>query len=551
MNKLLTSALLLCGAASAFAQTPFTTRDSVNINKINAMVLVHGDMWWNPAPGVMQPHCFFPNGTTKSISSAGGIWMSAIDNSGLLHTSAQTFRVNGSDYWPGPLTSDTLTYAESQKWAKIWKVNRTDIQHFLHLTTLNATTVPTAIWTWPAKGNANAQGAGGAALTINTDMAPFIDVNANGLYEPAMGDYPDVKGDQALWWVFSDKGPTHTESNGRSLGVEVHAMAYAYNRGTLVDNIVYYEYKVQNKSTNNYNNFRIGQMADVDLGDFSDDYIGFDSNRAVGYVYNGNTTDAQYGPNLPIAGLMIVDAHIGTTATRAGSFMYYNNDHSLIGVPMVDTEFSNYMRSKTREGQHATNDMTGPGSMSRGYGPGPQVKYLYTGDPSVNTNWSECGANNIPGDRRMIIASGDMTVPANGIVTLVMAQVVTNPDTTHACGDTLSISDLLAVADTAKAIYDGGSLPPLPDAVTNVYTNNTVSVFPNPAHSILYIDNATHDITGAEQLSVFNTVGQQLALPINKNGSKYQADISQLAPGLYYVRYKAGQSSSTVKFLKE
>lgn len=550
MNRLLTSALLVCSAASAFAQTAFNTRDSVNINKINAMVLVHGDMWWNPT--VMQPHCFFPNGTAKSISSTGDIWMSAYDNSGQLHVSAQTYRFHGNDYWPGPIESDTLTYATSQKWAKIWKVNRTDIQHFQHLTTRNATTVPAAIWTWPAKGNVNAQGASGTALTVNTDMAPFIDVNADGIYDPTAGDYPDVKGDQALWWVFSDKGPTHTETNGRPLGVEVHTMAYGYNRGTLIDNVVYYEYTVLNKSANNYNKFRIGQVADLDLGDYSDDYIGFDSTRAVGYAYNGNPIDAEYGNSIPITGLMMVSVNAGGTGVGVGSFMYYVNDNSLAGTPLVDTEFNNLLRSKMRGGMHATADMTGVGSTSTGYGPGPEVKYLYTGNPSVQSNWSECGANNLPGDRRMVMASENMTIPANGSFKLVMAQLVTNPDTNHACGDTLfSISDLLAVADTAKAIYDGGSLPPLPDAVTAVYVNSQVTVYPNPAQSILYIDNATHSTAGTAQLAIFNTIGQQIQIPIAKSGNRYQADISQLSPGIYYVRYKADDGSSTVKFLKE
>ncbi len=46
---------------------------------------------------------------------------------GQLHIAAQTYRQSGNDYWPGPLVGDTLTYATSQSWAKIWKVDRNDI----------------------------------------------------------------------------------------------------------------------------------------------------------------------------------------------------------------------------------------------------------------------------------------------------------------------------------------------------------------------------------------------------------------------------------------
>lgn len=553
MKKLLTSALLL-SAACATAQTPFNTLDSVNINKINAMVLVHGDMWWNPTPSVMNSHCYFPNGTSKSISSTGAIWMSGYDGSNQLHVAAQTYRQAGNDYWPGPLdASGALTYTTSQQWAKIWKVNRTDIQHFQHLIangTASATTIPAAIWTWPAKGNANAQGNAGAALTITTDMAPFIDVNADGTYQPLLGDYPDVKGDQALWWVFSDNGPVHTQSNGTPLKVEVHAMAYAYNRGTVIDNVIYYEYTVKNKSANNYTNFRIGQLADVDLGTFNDDYIGFDSTRSMGYVYNGNNIDGQYGTSIPMAGVMILGLTGGATATRAGSFTYYNNDNSLIGNPTTATDFDYYLRSRLRTGQHVTNDYAGPGTISRGYGPGPDEKFVYSGDVADINGWSECRAGNLAGDRRFVIASGDITFNAGSTVTLTMALITTDPDTNNACGDTLTLTDLHHVADSATTVYNGGGIPPLPDAVTNVNTNMKLKVYPNPAHNLLYIESEKH-LSGTADIHIYNTVGQEMHITINNSGQRYIADISPLPTGVYYLRYSNDNTNSITKFCKE
>ena len=263
-------------AYMASAQAAFPTIDSVSINNISATVLVHGDMFWNPALEVAA--CEFPKGSGKSINFASALWMSGYDGGNNLHVAAQTYRQNGNDYWPGPLdSSDTLTYATSHDWAKIWKVNRTDIQYFQSLTTHTTTNTPANILTWPGKGNTHARGDGGDSLTVTTDMAPFLDLNSNGIYEPLLGEYPDVKGDQALWWVFSDNGPAHTETNGKPLGVEIHAMAFAYNRGTLIDNVVYFDYTVTNKSANNYSNFRLALFDDIDLGYYQDDFIGYDS----------------------------------------------------------------------------------------------------------------------------------------------------------------------------------------------------------------------------------------------------------------------------------
>ncbi len=100
-----------------FAQATFNTIDSVDINNINAAVLVHGDMWWNPV--LETAHCEFPNGTQKNCNFASSIWMSGYDGAGNLHIAAQTYRQSGNDYWPGPLdASDTLTYSTSANWGQ-------------------------------------------------------------------------------------------------------------------------------------------------------------------------------------------------------------------------------------------------------------------------------------------------------------------------------------------------------------------------------------------------------------------------------------------------
>jgi hypothetical protein len=276
---------------TANAQTPFTTKDSTDINHVKAVVLSHGDMWWDPAVGLSR--CEFPKGTGKTVAFNGCLWIAGYDNNNVLHVAAQTYRQNGNDYWPGPLnSSDTVTYATSQNWAHFWKVNASDMVTFMAATPHTISNTPNAILTWPAKGNPYAAGNAGAALAITTDIAPFVDVNADGIYNPLDGDYPIMKGDQMVFWVFSDNGATHNESKGKALKAEVHATAFAFSRGTLIDNVVYYEYNVVNKSLNDYHNMRIGAYIDPDLGYFLDDYFAFDSTYRMGIDYNSSTYDS-------------------------------------------------------------------------------------------------------------------------------------------------------------------------------------------------------------------------------------------------------------------
>ena len=547
------STFALCALSlQANAQLPFATIDFVNINNIKASVLVHGDMWWDPTTQMSQ--CFYPATTTKNISFAGALWMSGYDAGSQLHIASQMYRQNGNDYWPGPLdASDTLTYATSTDWAKIWKINRTQIDTFLGLTTHTTTNTPAPILQWPGKGNTYARGNAGAALTITQNMAPFVDLNSNGIYEPLLGEYPSIKGDQALWWVFSDNGPTHTESRGKPLGVEVHTMAYAYQRGTLVDDIILYEYSVINKSANTYTNFRIGQFADMDLGTPTDDYIGFDSVHRMGYVYNGQSTDAIYGANIPIAGvsMIVLPGDAFPAYVPAGSFGYFNNDStSAVGNPNIDTQFNNYLRSKTKTGVHFSNDFTVAGTHTVGYGSGSHTNYVFPGDPSVNTQWSECSSSNIYGDRRFIITSNDFTLAPGATEQVVMA-LVTTPAGLNACGDAgLGLAGIHTIADTAWNLF----FHPLPpNSVADVNDDRNIRIYPNPAHSQLNIEviGVTGTYSSSESIAIYNTLGQQMHIVINKQQTVRTIDLAAFPAGLYYIRYVSSGVEKTASFIKE
>jgi len=545
MKKLVPILLLALSASTSKAQTPFPTIDSVNINNINASVLVHGDMWWNGNPATGIHKCFYPNGTQKNIAFASALWMAGYDGASQLHVAAQTYRQHGNDYWPGPLnSSDTLTYATSQDWAKIWKINRTTIDSFLGITTHTTTNTPSAILTWPAKGNTYATGNAGVALTITEDMAPFVDLNGNGIYEPLLGEYPDVKGDQALWWVFSDNGPTHNESHGKPLGVEIHAISYAYKRGTLLDNVIYYEYTIKNKSANTYNNFRIGQYADMDLGYPFDDFIGFDSAHRMAITYNGENDDFGvstpgsdttnwYGKNIPVVGVTMIalPGDAPGSYVPAGSFDYYNNDASVIGNPTNDSQYNNYLRAKKRDGTHFTN------------GAGISVNYVFASDPTDTAGSSECATHDVPGDRRTIIASNDFTLAPGTSEQIVMALIVTPLDTNNACPD-VSFAGINTVADTAWQNYYN-----LPELSTPVLTTNTsILIYPNPTHAHLFIDDKT---TGTKTIVVYNTLGQQVNVNISAHQNSSDISVANLPPSVYYIKYNNGITQKTFSFVKE
>lgn len=531
-------------AGYAGAQTPFLATDSIDANRINAAVLVHGDMWWNPVSKLAR--CEFPAGSKKHAGFAAALWLSGYDNAGQLRVAAQTYRQDGSDYWPGPLdASGALDYATSEKWAKIWKVRSSDIETHKATAFRRTDNTPEAILTWPAKGNAYARGNNGVPLVIAEDMAPFVDLNGDGIYQPLKGDYPDIRGgEQGLWWCFSDNGPTHGQTGGTPMRMQVRAMSYAYKRNTLIDYVVYQEYTVVNKSGNDYHDMRMAIWDDADLGYYLDDFIGFDSTKRMAIVYNGTNDDGvgaghpanSYGPNPPARGVTIVSApgDGGGYYVPAGNFTYYNNDPSVIGV-VNDTVCRRLMRPKTPSGRHVIYNWSG-GSVDTVHG----GDYIFPDDPGISGGCSEFAHGNNPGSRRYVLAMRDFTLNAGASAKLVVALVVDSA--AKGAPNLLHFNGIREVADTAWRNYHAMHV-----AVPEVGINTSlIKSYPNPVHNLLYINAGA----GAKQISIYNALGQRV-YEAECGEQVCEADVSRWPPGVYMLRCHTGEMSMYTTFIKQ
>ncbi|MEI6434107.1 MAG: T9SS type A sorting domain-containing protein [Bacteroidota bacterium] len=255
-----------------------------------------------------------PKGSGKTSIFDNSLWVGGIDAGNLLHFAGERYRqgANGGpawtrqDYWAGPV-SDSAAYNIYQDtvWNYIWKINRSEIEyHRNHYWEPGYEPIKN-ILTWPAHGNT---ALGQAAL-----LAPFSDRNANGLYEPWDGDYPEIRGDQALFFIYNDDHGYHAESAGEKLKVEIHGMAYAFDRpnDTAFKNTTFLHCKVINRSQNTYTGTWFGVFTDIDLGYANDDYVGCDPERGMYYGYNGTPVDGTgqsyaYGANPPAQAVVIL-----------------------------------------------------------------------------------------------------------------------------------------------------------------------------------------------------------------------------------------------------
>lgn len=519
----------------ANAQKVFSDMEYLDVNQIKASHMLHGDQWYNPSSGL--PSCEYPQGTGKHANYAGGLWMGGYDGSGILKGAATLFRSGGIDFYPGPIDIATgaCSHASSESWARIWKINYSDIKTFQTLSVKTVGTVPPVILEWPAKGNIYAKGYGGASLTITTDMAPFIDADGDGIYNALNGDYPKMKGDQMLWWVFNDNTGTHTLSKSAPIGVDVYAMAYAYRRVSSVDRMLFYEYTINNRSSASLDSFAMSFWDDADLGAPTDDQLAVDSMRRMVIEFqqvddrpNGVNS---YGKNPPITAVSIVEMpgdNYPSAMQKIGGVGFFTS--SAVGKmrdPRSMPEFYNYMTGSDADGNPiALKDAT--------------QTYIYDiNDPDICTP-------KFLTDRRFLLSTKVMHLGAGSSNKVGIVFAVT--DTNAQVCPSLKLNEIKELMDTAWKVYYN----PLPLSTKEIsVAEHKLRIFPNPANSVLFIESANSKLPATNQLRIIDATGRTIHVPLTQSGNTIQINITPLAAGIYSLLYNDGDKTESQTFVKQ
>jgi hypothetical protein len=413
-------------------------KDCSNINmdknELKAMIRATGEMFWDRAEGSSKFE--FPKNSGKHAHFASAFWIGGIDGQGLLHTACQTYRQTGNDIWPGPVNPITgsVTDAISNLYNKVWKVNKKDIEEFVFNYAIGnvqngSYQVAQAILDWPAVNPYNA----------NHGLAPYVDVNNDGLYNPLVhGDYPKIQGDQYFFWVMNDLQRTHTETSGDSLGLEIQASAWSHSCAALPDSLkalnssLFFKYNLINRSSNNYSNTYLGLWNDYDLGDYTDDAVGTDSLNNFVFVYNADSVDQfnGYGSHIPTNSLKILNGPLaqpndgidnnnngiidetGEKALLSGSLSYQNNA-TLSGNPSTAQHYYNYLKGIYKDGTPQTIGGTG-------FGGNTPTRFSFFGQPWNSSDWN----NTFPADWRILTSSGPFLLNAGDTATTEFAHIV-------------------------------------------------------------------------------------------------------------------------------
>ncbi len=322
-----------------------------------------------------RPGMEWPLGSGNYVVYAGGLWIVSEKINGItdIRSAACEFT---SEFVPGPWGSDP-TAPEN----RIYKIRVAD-------------GAANPDWqVWPVD-----QG------------APWIDVNENGVYDPAI-DKPDTKGDLYFWSVFND-GNEERHSwlwSTSPLDIEVSSAIYGFEAPHPLENVMFIEWNIRNAGENQLDSVYLGIWQDIDLGDATKDYLGCKPDLDLSYHYKDELPDRDYGLFPPAVGFTLLQGPIvpspGETAWVSGeaipdhmnlhsSAFYPFNSSSEFGDPETAWEAFRHLQGQDIEGHLHINPVTG--------NPDP---FIFNGNPLDGTGWLAANETN-PRDWRSLLSTG-------------------------------------------------------------------------------------------------------------------------------------------------
>ena len=416
------------------------------------------------------------------------------------------------EFGAGPIANDYNLGTYVSTYDRIWSVYRTEVlNHILNWDQLGYV-VPLSISSWPGNGN-----------ILNGEaqiLAPFEDVNGNSIYEPELGEYPLIRGDQATFCILNDENNSHLSSGLSPLKQEIHLMTYQYATDDCLSQTTFLHFEIFNRSPEVYTDYTFGLLNDYDLGNFADDFVGSDSNLSLSYVYNGDSNDENnggtngYGVNPPAFGFMELNQNLSSNVP--------------FDAMDANTGSFNNMKGLKGDGTAVLDALSAPTSFSF--------------DNSIDVNNTEKELGNIPSDKRMVLGTTSSTLNSGESICRDFAMIYARADS-YITG-LESVDSLKLVASFTQNFYDSMNFSCTPMVgIKELSKSNSLTVFPNPADKLLTIS-----LEGEFEFSILSLDGKLIQKGKIVNS---EINVESLNSGVYYLEIISDKGVSTTKFSKK
>ncbi len=492
------------------AQTPY--RLNFDYNGSSGLIVANGMFFKDEANNLPT---YRPNkmGGVETIFQSS-FSVSGKDVNGQDKMSITTY--DGSDFTCGPIA---MNYSDPNYVAKfgniIWRVYQADIVQHIQNWNTSGYVVPASISIWPGNGD--------MSNGMAAQLAPYADVNGNGIYDPENGDYPEILGDAAMYLIMNDQNSTQFPATS-PMNMELHYMFYQFATADVLNRTTFVNVKAYNRSTATYFDVKLNVFNDFDLGNYNDDLCGVDVPRNLAYVYNGDNNDEPFagrpgfGTNPPAMGMVSLN-HPLISSVFPGALI----------LPNPNNEFLNVIDGKNPNGTAITNNGT------------PTV-FQYS--DTLSNGYNELALSNVPADRRLYSSVSLGTFAPNAVKCLDFAWVYAR----QLSGTSLlkSVDSLMKVADFVQDFYD--NMDHCMDGMLQVESLEAerFSIYPNPSNGKISCAAGNN----LESIEVWNMEGK-LIRTIQTNEKEVDLDLSQLTAGVYLIKLSTASETKTMPFYKQ
>lgn len=530
MRKILPSAAfaLFFGALffSGSSNAQIANQMVLNHNNVSCILSDEGGFFNNSTAGVGGYEV--PKGDSVYSIFAGSFMIGAQDPLGQIYFSGRKYSLGGSEssFHSGPIADPFYYGSAAYNLAyqnALWKVSAADIEwHQLNFQNPGYT-VPNSLLKWPGNGD--------VTMGVAQQLAPYIDLNQNGIYEPVLGDYPDIRGDEAVYIIMNDAS---YQPDGNELQIELHVMFYQFSAGNYLNNTTFMHLKAINRSTINYFNYNQAIYLDYDLGNYSDDHIGCSPEKNMLFVYNGDDNDQTdtgqigYGANPPCQALVSLSHPLKTGVVFTTGEDYFNSgDHALWL----------FMNSQWADTTTWLNPLTNL-----------PTDFILPDNPNNPNGWSEEAVGMPAGDRRGMMTIYEPSFRPGTTICSDYAFIYSR------VGSRLqNVQDVWNIAGSLHALYGASDqFPCQGNALVGSINDNTpksfMRIFPNPASHSLNIES---NFQTPFSIEIYNTLGQRVLQEQLQGLPNNLLSLQGLQKGCYVISASNGEHFFAEKLLIE
>jgi hypothetical protein len=411
--------------------------------------------------------------------------------------------------------------------------------------------------------------AAGRQYTFNYDAwsawpvnlgAPYVEVNNIFGYQPGWNsDRPGIgnssaRPEEILFMVYMDytncTDSIHRIEGGlpggtRPIGMELHQLSFMFNCPTL-QNMYFVKCKIINKSGKVWDSTYISYMDDIDDGGgvagARDDAVGCDTARHLGFVYNADNLDANYGPNPPALGYSLLQSPLVYTGNNNDTAKLPHD--TLIGYKLIGmTGFIHFVGgydppcfgepNNAFDAYYFMIGLDGCGRVRLNPITHQPTLYSFTGNACSRIGWIDSFSRDV----RFLMSTGPFTMNSLDTQIIVLAAVIG-----RGANNFQSVCQVQSYSDSALKYYYNDFVDCIPIGIQNISSEipqryQLYQNYPNPFNPATKIKfdiplsplNERGDKGGFVTLTIYDLLGREIATLVN----------DKLQPGTYEVEWSA------------